>query len=234
MNENEYPVSVKLLAVTNWLGFPDSDYPREALVNLSETEYLIEYAGRKCYATENKIGTNPKWIQHRIQDGHESILEHASLTVEIRASRVFTHELVRHRIASYSQRSQRYVNESEPKYITPPEMYGRYFGGDQQTGVPTGQLFRTIMERCWDTYRMLLEAGVPREIARYVLPNACETQIVMTMNFRELRHFIKQRTSKRALPEMRQIARQILRICLSVAPRVFEDLANRLNEDIQD
>lgn len=216
---NEYPVSVKLLAVTNWMGY-ESDYPKEALLGMSETEHLVEYAGRKCYATEDKIGTNPKWIQSRIQDGHESILEHASLTVEIRASRVFTHELVRHRIASYSQRSQRYVNEMNARWIIPPTVNAKGYWNR----------FNMAAGLCWKLYSDMVLAGVPKEDARYILPHGWETQIIVTMNFRELRHFIKQRTSKRALPEMRQIAKQILRICLGVAPRVFEDLASRLNE----
>ena len=84
--------------------------------------------------------------------------------------------------------------------------------------------FTDVMLICWSRYRMLLEAGYPREIARYVLPNACETRIVMTMNFRELRHFIKLRTSSRALPEMREVAKKIETICKEIAPDVFEDL----------
>lgn len=190
-----YDVSVQLLMMT-----PDA-------------ERLIEEAGRRCYATEDRTGTVPGWIQKRIQEGHETILEHATATFLIRCSRAASHELVRHRIASYSQRSQRYVREREPRFITPPELLG-----------DAVICFHDAMKDAWGCYGLLLEAGVKPEIARYVLPNACETQIEMTMNFRELRHFIKLRTSPRALPEMRAVAGEVKRIMKEVAPEVFADI----------
>jgi thymidylate synthase (FAD) len=116
-------------------------------------------------------------------------------------------------LASYSQRSQRYVKESRAKYITPPGL-----------GTTESDIFRRAMQYAWSAYNELLENGVKPEIARYVLPNACESQIVMTMNFRELRHFIKLRTSERALPEMRSVAGEVRRIMKEQAPGVFEDL----------
>ncbi len=186
-------------------------------------EELIEEAGRLCYATEGKVGTTPGWIQARIRAGHESILEHASATFYIRCSRVVTHELVRHRIASYSQRSQRFVTEDEPRYITPPELQYPEKGSDDRPSV-NARLFIQVMELCWKTYGELLRVGVKPEVARYVLPNACETQIVCTWNFRELRHIIKLRTSPAALPEMRAVAGEIREICKMIAPQVFEDL----------
>jgi len=205
-----YDIEVKLLAVT---GLTQSMRPEQQRASQEPSEELIEYAGRLCWDTTLKLGTNPERIQEWIQMGHESVIEHAAATFYIRASRVFTHELVRHRLASYSQRSQRYVRESQPRYIVPPEVdaSGR-------------EIFEKAMQGAWHAYRHLLEVGVEPEIARYVLPNACETQIIMTMNFRELRHFIKLRTSERALPEMRAVAGEIKRIMKDVAPRVFEDL----------
>lgn len=201
------------------------DYGTEVrlLRSTPEGEELIEWAGRLCYDTQDKSGQSEDWIQHRIADGHESLIEHASATFYIRASRVLTHELVRHRIASYSQRSQRYVKEGEAKFITPPELA---YPEDWSKGVPTdnARLFIRAMERCWETYGALLRAGVKPEIARYALPNACETQIVFTANFRELRHFIKLRTSSRALPEMREVAGKVKGICQASWPRVFSDL----------
>ena len=85
-------------------------------------------------------------------------------------------------------------------------------------------LFYETMEKCWRTYAALLENGIKPEIARYVLPNACETQIVMSMNFRELRHFIKLRTSPSALPEMREVAKRVKNICVELWPKIFGDL----------
>ena len=204
----DYGTEVKLLAVT-------SVEPEIYQYSSSDGERLIEYAGRLCWDTQDKTGEVPNRIQDWIKVGHESMVEHASATFYIRASRVLTHELVRHRLASYSQRSQRYVKENESKYIFPPEL---------KDDNALEFMFSKAMEDAWEKYRYLLEQGVKPEIARYVLPNACETQIICTWNFRELRHIIRLRTSKRALPEMREVAGKIKGICKDIAPKVFEDL----------
>jgi thymidylate synthase (FAD) len=195
---NGYDIEVKLLTVT-----PDA-------------ERLIETAGRLCWSTQDKTGTTPDRIQKWLQVGHESMIEHAYATFYIRASRVLTHELIRHRLASYSQRSQRYVKENEPRYIEPPEIKE----GDERAH----QQFEQAMKYSWDTYRDLLAKGIKPETARYVLPNACESQIICTWNFREIRHIIELRSSKRALPEFRAVASEIRRIAKEMAPKVFEDL----------
>ncbi|MEA3253676.1 MAG: FAD-dependent thymidylate synthase [Chloroflexota bacterium] len=193
----EYDVEVKLLAIT------------------PEAERLIETAGRLCWDTQDKTGTVPDRIQKWLGVGHESMVEHACATFYIRASRVLTHELVRHRLASYSQRSQRYVKETEPRYIEPPEIKSEQAAHSK---------FEEAMGNCWRAYNELLVEGVKPEIARYVLPNACETQIICTWNFREVRHIIKLRTSRRALPEIRVVADKIRTIMKEQAPQVFEDL----------
>lgn len=211
---NDYGTEVKLLAVTR---LPISSPVPSG--SGTDGQSLIEYASRLCVAREGE--TREGYIEDRIAQGHESVLEHASATFYIRASRVLTHELVRHRIASYSQRSQRYVNESKPRYITPPEL-----------SLQASVYFKTVMDTAWDAYKDLLKNGYSREIARYVLPNACETQIVMTMNFRELRHFIKLRTSPRALPEMREVAGKVKDICMDLAPQVFRGL-NENNKQVK-
>jgi len=194
---DKYDVEVKLLAVT-----PDA-------------EKLIETAGRLCWDTQDKTGTVPDRIQKWLDVGHESMVEHACATFYIRASRVLSHELVRHRLASYSQRSQRYVKETEPRYIEPPPIKDNEAAHKQ---------FEEAMTACWQAYGGLLAKGIKAEIARYVLPNACETQIICTWNFREIRHIIKLRTSKRALPEFRAVAEEIWRIAKEIAPQVFADL----------
>jgi len=194
-----YEVEVKLLAIT-----PDS-------------ENLLERAGRICYASEEKLGTNEKWLQSRIKQGHESLIEHASATFYIKASRALTHELVRHRIASYSQRSQRYVKEMKANYITPPEL-------SEEANPDVARDFHQAMSAAWDTYRRLQDAGIKPEIARYVLPNACTTEIICTWNFREIRHIIKMRTSPAALPEFQVIAEKIRLIIREQAPKIFGDL----------
>ncbi len=218
---NSYDIEVKLLAITGLVGPLTEKETSE-----SPSENLIEYAGRLCWDTTDKIGTNPSRIQEWIEVGHESVIEHASATFFIRASRAFTHELVRHRLASYSQRSQRYVNESEPRYITPQEIYETSSKNSvtDKENQNAYEIFEKAMLDAWKAYQNLLNLRIKPEIARYVLPNACETRIVMTMNFRELRHFIKLRTSARALPEMRAVAKEIRRIVKEQAPKVFEDL----------
>jgi thymidylate synthase (FAD) len=194
-----YDTEVKLLAVT-----PSS-------------ENLIEKAGRLCYATDDKTGLTSDWIQKRIAQGHESIIEHGVATFYIRCSRVVTHELVRHRLASYSQRSQRYVKEGVPQYIIPPEL----------TTPEQIQSYILAMNEAWAIYKFLLESGIKPEIARYVLPNACETRIICTWNFREIRHIIKLRTSPAALPEMREVAGQICDIMVGKVPTIFGDIKVR-------
>ncbi len=194
---DKYDVEVKLLAVT-----PDA-------------EKLIETAGRLCWDTQDKTGTVPDRIQKWLEIGHESMVEHACATFYIRASRVLTHELVRHRVASYSQRSQRYVKETESRYIEPPPIEDNEAAHKQ---------FEEAMTACWQAYGDLLARGIKAEIARYVLPNACETQIICTWNFREIRHIIKLRTSKRALPEMMAVAEEMRKIVKEIAPQVFADL----------
>ncbi len=193
----EYRVEVKLLAIT-----PDA-------------ERLIESAGRLCWNTQDKTGTVPDRIQKWLDIGHESMIEHASASFLIRGSRAMTHELVRHRLASYSQRSQRYVRENEPSYLVPPEV---------ESSAEATLVFSHAMEAAWQAYSSLLKAGLKPEIARYVLPNACYTDIVCTWNFRELRHIIKLRTSPRSLPEIRAVAGALRDIMKTEAPQVFADL----------
>ncbi len=194
---DSYDVEVKLLAIT-----PDA-------------ERLIESAGRLCWNTQEKTGTVPDRIQSWINIGHESMIEHACATFSIRGSRAMTHELVRHRLASYSQRSQRYVREHEESYVFPPELRAHDDADD---------IYRRAMRNAWEAYRELLKRGLKPEVARYVLPNACYTDIICTWNFRELRHIIALRVSPRALPEIREVALQLRRIMKEQAPQVFADL----------
>lgn len=210
-----YDIEVRLLAITGLRSSLIS--PDKTTIKTSDSEQLVEYAGRLCWDTTDKLGENPRRIQEWIRAGHESVIEHASATFYIKASRVLTHELVRHRLASYSQRSQRYVKETKRRYVKPPEL-------NQVAKNKANGIFERAMQEAWEAYERLLRLGISTEIARYVLPNACETQIVMTMNFRELRHFIKLRMRERALPEMRAVAGEIQRIMKQQAPEVFEDL----------
>lgn len=157
--------------------------------------------------------------------GHMSVLEHASFTFSVSGvSRALTHQLVRHRIASYSQQSQRYVKLDEPTYVTPPSISSlaaiQSPGNSDMSRV--GSLFYYAMCDAWKAYNNLIDEGVSPEDARFVLPNACTTNIVVTMNARELLHFFKLRTSDAAQWEIRELARRMLALCLEVSPIIFE------------
>lgn len=204
--------SVVLLAVTRPVMF----------MPFSNVEGLIEFSGRVCYDSTDKLGKDEEWIGKRIRQGHESILEHVSASFLILCSRAVSHELVRHRISSFSQRSQRFVSESKVNFVFPESL------DEEQRS-----LFSMAMDESWKYYKLLLEKGVSREDARYVLPNACVTQLVMTMNFRELRHFISMRSDRKAMPEMRDIASQIFELCYSIAPSIFLDIKVE-KEDVQE
>ena len=147
-----------------------------------EAEGLIARAARTCYAS-GRLASEERdatLVRDCVRRGHESVLEHASATFEITGSRVLTHELVRHRIAAYSQRSQRYVKETDDGfYFLPPEVV-------ESADEPTRAVYEAAMSQAFAAYRELIARGVPKQIARYVLPNACLTTIVATWNFREI------------------------------------------------
>jgi len=167
---------------------------------------------------ESKI---KEFISLALKLGHESVLEHASFTFYVEGvSRALTHQLVRHRIASYSQQSQRHVDISEPSFVIPESFSGKKIVSNLRAdGVVEG-----LMKNIWDVYSELIKSGVPLEDARFVLPNACTTKIVITMNARELRHFFKLRCSKHAQWEIREMACRMLKLCNDVAPIIFRDL----------
>lgn len=197
-------MQVELIAITRYLrgnGTP---------------EELLEHAGRVCYRSEPK-GSPGKFLMARVREGHESLIEHASATFEISGvSRACTHQLVRHRIASYSQESQRYVDLSNPEYVIPPSV--------AKDPVALA-VWRQATEGLSEAYRKLRERGIFKEDARFLLPNATATRIVVTMNFRSWRHFIKERGLNRAAQwEIREVANRILDILYEQAPSVFEDL----------
>ncbi len=147
--------------------------------------------------------------------GHESVFEHACFTFRVEGiSRVCSHQLVRHRLASYTQQSQRYVKLKNPKYIVPDRVMESEFAEE----------YIELLERASDLYRRMVEGGVRKEDARFVLPQGIETKMVITMNARELRHFIKLRCDKSAQWEIRNLALKMLELAYGVAPILFEDL----------
>lgn len=181
-----------------------------------ESEAIIEEAYRLCYGSEPKYGEDGrKFIASKIALGHESPLEHATATFLLQGSRAFSHQLVRHRLASYSQQSQRYVKENDFKWVLPPKVQSNQVAYDK---------FVSAMNDARIAYELLIADGIPKEDARYVLPNACETKIMMTTNFREWRHFIELRADKHAQWEIRDVAGLVLRQLYEKAPSVFSDL----------
>lgn len=195
----------------------------ELIANTPNPETLIAKCASTCYdSVPKELDKARKMIAAIIKSGHESCIEHATATFEIDGiSRVVTHELVRHRIGfSYSQRSQRYVNEEHPSFVTPIEI---------EEHATANQLYKQFMNIAWKTYRELQKCGLKNEMARYVLPNACCTKICVTADFRAWRNFLKLRLSKRAQHEIRDLANLILDALIKIAPSCFEDLKKEEN-----
>lgn len=196
---------------------------------LSETDYneilrLVELAGRVCYKSEQNIsdGSAEKFVSAIIRRGHESVIEHFSVSVRFVVDRGISHEIVRHRIASFSQESTRYCNYSQEK-----------FGRELTFIAPCFFTEQSIQQKLWEqsvreaeiSYFKLLDSGAKPEEARSVLPNSVKTELVMTANLREWRHFMKLRTAPAAHPQMREVAKPLLaefkkRYCV-----FFEDIA---------
>jgi len=195
-------------------------------------EDLIERACRTCYLSFDRYDppkSTAELIRKVIRKGHHSVLEHASATFRIKGgSRVFTHELVRHRFVSPSQESQRYVC-----YADKPD---RKKTKDFEYQIPetvkksgSEQVFKKGAEAAYNLYEELLSKGVPPEDARYILPNATTSEIVITANFREFRHLFAVRCQPRAHWEIREVCLQMLTIMKREAPTVFCDFI--LDED---
>ncbi len=185
-------------------------------------EYAVALAARLCYSPvsidtlqEKLSGNDVKTFLEKIMSlGHQSVLEHASFTFGIEGvSRVTTHQLVRHRIASFSQQSQRYVSHKDLfDAVVPPSI----------EAVPImKERFVDQLQSIHRFYAEMVEAGIPPEDARYILPNATESKIMVTMNARELFHFFRLRCCDRAQWEIRNMALEMLKIVKSVAPIIF-------------
>ncbi len=193
------------------------------LTHTPEPEETVYTAARVCYSPNDLAhlareakGESCMTLISRVRAmGHLSVFEHASFTFGIEGvSRAMTHQLVRHRVASYSQRSQRYVDEEGFRFVVPPKV---------KEHEEAHRLFEKVVEQCREAYRELLTMGIEKEDARYLLPNACCSTIVVTMNARELNHFFTLRCCKRAQWEIREVAKEMLRLCKKVAPVLFEN-----------
>ena len=178
----------------------------------------IERAGRTCYKSEDKITDDSaeKFYTMIYQRGHESVVEHACASVRIICDRGVSHEIVRHRLASYSQESTRYCNYSKEKFgneitvIEPPGL-----------SVDEAEEWEHAVHAIERSYMWLISKGTSPQIARSILPNCLKTELVMTANFREWMHFLKLRTSPAAHPQMREVAVMIKAILAEHCPQIF-------------
>lgn len=202
--------------------------PEVGLISVTpNAETVIEMAYRNCWQSEPQVGgieARRKFIEKCIRRGHLSCLEFAFATFEVVGSRAYTHQQVRHRVASYAQESQRYVRVDDPSYIVVPPLV--------HADPAVLDIFVEAMNTAWTAYAALLEFGVRKEDARFVLPNACRSVIFVGMNFRSWRHFLKLRCDKAAQWEIRGVASEVLKALFGCAPGVFEDLYEKfiLNE----
>lgn len=196
----------------------------ELLYHTPDPERAIATAARLCYAPVGAAELMETMPETRVasvlstimKSGHFSTLEHASYTFAIDGvSRALTHQLVRHRIASFNQQSQRYVKFTDGVETVKPASVSE---NDEADAV-----FDEAIRQATDAYAKLLELGVPAEDARYLLPNAAESKIVVTMNVRELLHFFELRCCNRAQWEIREMAHKMLELARPTAPYVFAD-----------
>jgi len=198
----------------------------------------LESIGRICHASEDKMGpgSSDKFVRMLIKLGHESILEHWSVTVLVTCDRATSHQWVRHRLGAYAQLSQRYVNHTDCKFMDPEFRSAldgiRYSAADLlcgNFGVPDDVrlMYRTYYSGCLqalEAYRKLREAGAPPEDARAILPNGAATTFYCTFNIRQWRHFFQERCSPAAQHTIRAIALELLTDFHEILPACFEDI----------
>ena len=188
----------------------------ELIAITPNAEKVIEEAGRTCYLSFDKIGATSAedFIRRLIKLGHESPLEHAYATFRIKnCSRAMTHQLVRHRLMAVSQQSQRYVNEERFEYVVPQTITDEYIDD-----------YHNDMDTIRQMYSKWRQRGLKKEDARYVLPNACMSEIVVSANFREWRHILKTRLSPKAQWEIRNVCTIIRNILKENVGNCFEEI----------
>jgi thymidylate synthase (FAD) len=223
---------VRLIAWTHFQPPDDIDWSTDA----DGGQALAEFAGRACYESWHKpnpaTATNAGYLRHILEVGHLSVIEHATASFYITGvSRSLTHELIRHRHFSYSQLSQRYVPEHDASVVEPdviaadPELHKKFVAATEASVAAYNDLLAGLQERFADVQSATLRHKQARQAARAVLPNATETRIVVTGNYRAWRHFVAMRATDHADVEIRSLAVECLRQLQQVAPHVFDDFA---------
>ncbi len=224
------PLKVQVVAQTQFT--PPADVPWET--DADGGQALAEFAGRACYQSWGKpnpaTATNAGYLRHILQVGHLSVLEHGTVSMYLTGvSRSLSHELVRHRHFSYSQLSQRYVPEGDAEMVEPaviagdPELHALFLASTTAALEAYDQLLAGLEQRFADLPNATLRRKQARQAARSVLPNATETRIVVTGNYRAWRHFVAMRASEHADVEIRELAIACLRELQRVAGNVFGD-----------
>lgn len=201
----------------------------EILDDINEDKILefIEKAGRTCYKSEQLIkdGSAKKFVENILRLGHESVIEHEKISIRIICDRGVTHEIVRHRIASYSQESTRYCNYCNDKFgneLTFIEPI--FFNTNSEEDIKNKAIWIKSMKQIEENYNELIAGGAKPEQARAILPNSLKTEIVVTMNLRAWRHFLKLRTAKGAHPQIKEISNMILKEFKEKLPTIFGEL----------
>ena len=224
------PLKVQVVAQTQFT--PPTDVPWET--DADGGQALAEFAGRACYQSWSKpnpsTATNAGYLRHILEVGHLSVLEHGSVTFYLTGiSRSLTHELIRHRHFSYSQLSQRYVPEPDADLVEPaviaedPELHALFLEAGEQALASYDRLLEGLEKKFAGVENVTARRKQARQAARAVLPNATETRIVVTGNYRAMRHFVAMRASEHADVEIRELAIAMLRELKRVAPNVFAD-----------
>jgi thymidylate synthase (FAD) len=224
--------SVQLIAWTNFQAPADVPWDTDA----EGGQALAEFAGRACYQSWSKpnpaTATNEGYLRHILEVGHLSVLEHGTATFYFTGvSRSFTHELIRHRHFSYSQLSQRYVPERDAAMVEPeviaanPELHKKFVEASEAAVRAYNELLEGLEATFADVPNATLRRKQARQAARAVLPNATETRIVVTGNYRAWRHFIAMRATEHADVEIRELAIATLRELQKLAPSVFGDFS---------
>ncbi|MCB2225074.1 MAG: FAD-dependent thymidylate synthase [Desulfarculaceae bacterium] len=192
---------------------------------------LVEAAGRTCYKSEHKISEDSAagFVGRIVASGHHSVIEHGNLTVRFVCDRGVTHELVRHRLAAYSQESTRYANYAQERFGSEITVIEPMFWDE---GSEAYKLWEKGVLAAEAAYLELLAAGAKPQEARAVLPNSLKTEIVMTANLREWRHVLGLRSSKAAHPQIRQVMLPLMADLAQRLPVFFGDLAEKYADDI--
>lgn len=208
----------------------------EILTKITDNELKnIEIAGRTCYKSEDKITEDSakKFVKMLIERKHEAMLEHSSLTVKFICDRGVSHELVRHRLASFAQESTRYCNYGNEKFGEELTFIKPCFWSNENDKQQKDQLYRwkLAMQNAEDMHLCMIKNGATPQEARSVLPNSIKTEVIMTANYREWRHFLNLRAARAtgpAHPQMEELARPLLTELVNRIPVVFDDIYMKL------